>query len=211
MQILWWRAERAQIVDDEEKVWASISRVNVLADEAQVLRDDLGPERVVAWAGWAEGDPVAGEFQADPSVWLPSGRERFGRFASEGTELARSCGSRLLWRPHAATALSDLPGCVALSKMMPDTGMGLLADPFSLLTPDTLGDAEDHLRRAGEVFAAIDGVEAVVLAPNASARASVGVDVMRRTLAPLLDGRWAVILEDGDRIVQRRMLEAITG
>ena len=105
------------------------------------LRDhDLLPNGVPSdgccWSGTlaADDDP--------PLVWLARGWEQFRTLLGGGGEC--------LIRPRTDHLLSDLPSARVFVTELSTDDIGLALGPASMLTPDMLVDAEDHLTRIFE-------------------------------------------------------------
>ena len=106
-----------------------------------ILRDhdlltDGVPVDGCCWSGSlaSEGDP--------PLVWLARGWEQLREFAGAG-------GAYLI-RPRTDHLISDLPSARVFVREVAPEGVGLALGPASMLTPDMLVDAEDHLTRIFE-------------------------------------------------------------
>jgi len=230
MDWIWWNGERTDLEQDFFRPsggaggrWLR-SAVNALNDDPAAIEADLeacGDARaggaVVCWGGWATDtdtppDPASGRFEQSPEVWLPDGRARIEMFFAGVAERAASAGVRVLVRPHAATGLSDLPGCVAFHRTFGDR-LGLIAEPAALLTPETLEKQDELVARAGQVFAALESVAAVGVSNAAPAgdglspapvhRGKAEVGPLLRALAPLIERGLPLLAVDADRDVQK--------
>lgn len=145
--------------------WATVAdRVNLLAGAVPALPEPPCPPRVIAWSGWLPADaaPQAGVFPRNFRTWTPEAWETFEKVvANIGPALAAKKMSLLL-RPHARHVLSDAQGCRQYMERAPE-GVNLLLDPASMLTPDMLPDAEDHLARTLDALAAHPKTAGIVL------------------------------------------------
>lgn len=231
MRILWQNPETGVLSDDRPDASAPrlvASSVNVLADAPEALDADLDRAGrggvVMLWGGWwadagtEASSPGTGDFQSDPRVWMPKGRSAFTDFITGAKARAEAAGVILAFRPHAATGLSDLPGCVGLWKTHGAGAICVAADPVGLLTVDMLRDAEDHLRRSGEVFAALESTAILVLRggePDEEGRlracpltrGAIPGGLIVRCARQALAREVPVVLIDEDRAGQRALLD----
>lgn len=229
MDWIWWTDDGTNLEQDfsdpsaarDSGKWVQ-SAVNALIEEPEAIEADLASAgrggTVVCWGGWASGqpaEPASGQFEPSPEVWLPAGRARVEAFFAGVAERAQAAGVSVLVRPHAATGLSDLPGCVAFHRTFGDR-LGLVAEPAGLLTPETLATQDELIGRAGQVFEALSCVGAVGLfggvssgdassglAPCAITEGAVDRALLLAALAPLLSRGLPMIAPDSDRGVQQ--------
>lgn len=137
---------------------------------AQAATITTGPELpVVLRAGLGPGTAS----EPDALQWLPASRAKFNEAISA---LASKPGQFWLW-PSANGVLSDVPSTASFFRAKESSPFRLFLDPASLLTPDMLPKAEDHLARilqglAGQATAILlanvepsGGIEGVQLAP----------------------------------------------
>ena len=135
-------------------VWATIAdRVNLLAGAVPALPEPPCPERIIAWSGWlpADATPAAGIFPRDFRTWTSEGWEAFEKVIERLSPTLVARAMTICLRPHARHVLSDAQSCRNFMERAPE-GIGLLVDPASMLTPEMLPDAEDHL---GRIFDAL--------------------------------------------------------
>lgn len=95
----------------------------------------------VCWSGWVgESDLGSGWFERVPGQWLPSSRQAWKAVAERADAV-----EGIVLRPHARHLLSDGPGCQ--NWLREAEGRRLLLDPVSMLEPEMLPDADDHVER----------------------------------------------------------------
>jgi len=203
--ILEWHSDGdGAVVRDGDRVFSQYWGGNLLGGDAE---PDWS-EGVWAWApGWLpadEGEPVS---PADPGV-------SFRTFAAAGRSaldaaLARvrtaAAGGRVLLRPTATSALSDIPSVRSVANGWGAADpFGLLLDPAALLTPGMLDKADDHLVRMAEELVPLPAVRAVLVTDltadgSAAAVGSVGagalpLDSLRTVAAAARAARAPVVL-----------------
>ena len=94
------------------------------------------PEGGCCWSG------TLADEDEPPLVWLARGWDRF-------RELLAGGGACLI-RPRVDHLISDLPSARVFVTELATDRIGLALGPASMLTPDMLVDAEDHLTRIFE-------------------------------------------------------------
>ena len=179
-----------RIADEAGHTWAAVSHVNPLDVGFPVA----GPQRIVAWTGWYgdESEPAAGLFPRDFRTWTPRAWEAL-RSRIEAAAESRPSTGELLLRPHSRHVISDPQACVMLLKDLPQ-GVGILLDPVSMLTPDMLPAAEDHIARALEI-AAFPRIAGVLIAgaerigDDQIGPTAAGMALPRETVRALADRR----------------------
>ena len=97
------------------------------------------PERLIVWPA-----PIA----RDDLPWMPALRKRFEDRCDRVAEIAPG-STPTLW-PHAACAAGDAPSLATFLRARP--AWRFVFDPLSMLTPDMLAEAPDHLARLFELL-----------------------------------------------------------
>lgn len=119
--------------------------------------------RLVTWAGWLtdEADPAIGHFPRDFRAWSPEGWERLRAGLDQRLDALAGVGGggAICLRPAAGCIVGDPQACLTFLREKRRPGIELLLDLPSMLTPEMLGELEDH---AGRAFAALGEQDAVV-------------------------------------------------
>jgi len=111
---------------------------------------------IVAWSGWAGGQPrlAGGVWSPAFETWGPAGRAAFDERIGS---LARS-GARVLIRPHARHVISDIPSVATLAKRFEGGSVGVLLEPAALFTSEMLRDTDEHIERIAALVSVCAGV-----------------------------------------------------
>jgi hypothetical protein len=142
------------------------------------IRGVPGDELPALWTGWTgdtdrgASDLEAGVFERSITTWTGPGRQRLDAAlpalldaAASGTSHPLAPPRRLLLRAHARHVISDpqsvltafrggknLAGWCPDSMHPADAPTGYLFEPAAFLTPEMLGESEDHLARSFEAL-----------------------------------------------------------
>lgn len=132
---------------------------------ASLVQEIESGHRIVAWAGWfdGEGDPASGQFPSDHRLWAEGLTALRAAIASLGPVLAER-DAMLMLRPACGLVLSDPHSVAALLKDPPSDRLRILVDPVAMLTPGMAERAEDHLPRMLDKLGASEACAAIVLA-----------------------------------------------
>lgn len=162
-------------------------------------RDRIDPAPAgtsAVWAGWLADDanPAKGRFPLDFRLWTRTAWEALAAGLAAIAPALEARRATLWLRPAAGCILADPQACLTFLRSRPSPAIGLLLDPVAMLTPDMLGDLDDHLVRAMSIAGFVDGVEAVVLAaPVHAPDGSVGHGPLadHPRLASIVIDAWA--------------------
>ncbi|MDX2114616.1 MAG: hypothetical protein SFZ24_03210 [Planctomycetota bacterium] len=131
---------------------ATFRDINLFQQGAPALAAAAPPAApaIIVWSG----TPADSLFERSPLAWTSDAWQRLASLSAEAAAACAAAGRTLVLRPHTAHVLSDVQRCVRwLNESARPAGAGLVLDPLSLLTPDMLPAAEDHLRRIFETLA----------------------------------------------------------
>jgi len=175
---------------DTSSPFASWDNANPLAAAPRPSPEPLAP-RLATWSGWL----IDSDGQASIQTWTGQGWEALRSACDQLEPELDERGMSVLFRPHAAHVLSDPRSCLTFLQQRESRAFALLLDPVSLLTPEMLPDAEDHLDRIAQTLLAHPQVPAVILSD------AIVSDTGQIAHAPLAEG--ALPRRVLDRLIDR--------
>ncbi|MEQ8850909.1 MAG: hypothetical protein RIB32_03910 [Phycisphaerales bacterium] len=165
-------------------VFACELDANPLSDAGVLIDLEAPAPRTILWSGQPmDADDPDNWFRRTPATWGEAAQQRFNAFCAELAPQLQRAGRRILFRTHARHVLCDPPRCLKMLEQWGGTSdaaaFGIAFDPVSLLEPDMLPHADDHLDR---LFRFLGPVADALYLGNAH------IDDDRVIPAPLHDG-----------------------
>lgn len=134
-----------RIVSPDGDAFGTLLALDIRSDDEAPIRlaarspEAGAPERLIVWP-----TPIP----RDDLPWMPALRNRFEERCDRAAEIAPD-STPTLW-PHAACAAGDAPSLATFLRTRP--AWRFVFDPLSMLTPEMLAEAPDHLARLFELL-----------------------------------------------------------